>query len=74
MSHKRIGQRVIITEDCRAGKNAKGKKGKIIDHVEVDVSGFQTTSPKIELDDGDIIHGFECWWLPYKEPVQAMYT
>lgn len=22
---------------------------------------------KITLDDGNIIHGYECWWIPEKE-------
>ena len=27
---------------------------------------------KITLDDGNIIHGYECWWIPEKEFIKVM--
>lgn len=64
------GTRVIVTIDCRPEKNSAGKTGRIVDHVP---AAFGMRSPKIELDDGEIIHGYECWWKPYKDPVDSMY-
>lgn len=67
----KVGTRVIIRDDCRTGiSSAVGKKGKIVGHVTI----LGMSSPRIELDDGDVIHGYECWWEPYKEIVGSMYS
>jgi hypothetical protein len=32
------------------------------DLVPVDLRPFRKTNPKIQLDDGRVVWGYECWW------------
>jgi hypothetical protein len=36
-----------------------GKEGEIV--------GYNGRSPKILLDDGSVLFGYECWWEPVEE-------
>lgn len=31
---------------------------------ETPIEGLPFTTPKIQLDSGRIIYGYECWWTP----------
>ena len=73
-----IGETVLVFEPDNPTKLiGKGKYlGEEQINVEEDDSDKIVTSfasPKIELEDGKIIYGFECWWIPedmYKEESQ----
>jgi hypothetical protein len=71
MATGEIGTRVLIVKDERSNvPSARGKKGHIIGHESI----IGVPVPVIMLDDGGIIHGYECWWERYKEPVLSMYS
>ena len=57
--------RVRIVEDCREGHLATGMLGEYEEKVYA--VGLNRMTPKITLDDGDIIYGCECWWEEYQE-------
>lgn len=64
--------RVRIVEDCRDKKGlADGKLGKVVGYVEYGPELLHLNTPKIVLDDGDIIFGCECWWEEYSEKTAA---
>lgn len=63
----------------------KGEKVKIFKLDETEVSGKYIEdidvleevplvvhkSPSFKMEDGNIIHGYECWWIPEKEALEA---
>lgn len=66
-----IGTRVMIVEDPgsiggletatpEVSKPKLGRMGTITEYV------HNGLSPKIELDDGSVLYGYECWWKEVK--------
>jgi len=55
------GTKVIIIEDCRDGGIATGQTGTYEGRFEVE--DFWP-NPRIRLQDGSVIWGYECWWHP----------
>lgn len=58
------GSKVMIIEDCRENGEAAGKIATIEGYFEV-CEDFE--SPKMILEDGSVIWGYECWWQPAEE-------
>lgn len=42
-------------------------QGTLINDIEIDANSKEITYPKIELDNGKILYGYECWWIPVDE-------
>lgn len=57
--------RVRIVEDCRPDHTATGLLGTIVGQGHPEDCSIVT--PKIMLDNGDVIYGIECWWEEYTE-------
>jgi hypothetical protein len=67
-----IGEAVLVFEPDDGTKLIG--RGKYLGRERIDVEEddseeviFSFDSPKIELNNGKIIYGFECWWIPEKE-------
>ena len=56
------GTKVIIIQDCRDGGIATGQTGTYEGRFNVEGSGIP--NPRIRLQDGSVIWGYECWWNP----------
>jgi hypothetical protein len=70
MGKYKLGESVLIIEDCRPNGNATGQVGVYEGrHIE---DGYG--SPRIRLPDGSAIYGCECWWTPMSEarPLEQM--
>ena len=66
-----IGETVLVFEPDNPTKLIG--KGKYLGEEQIDVEEDESdeivtsfASPKIELEDGKIIYGYECWWIPKK--------
>ena len=55
------GTKVVIIQDCRPGGIATGQTGTYEGKFEVD---DVWPNPRIRLQDGSVIWGYECWWNP----------
>ena len=55
------GTKVIIIEDCRKGGIATGQTGTYEGRFGNTILG---PNPRIRLQDGSVIWGYECWWHP----------
>lgn len=53
------GSKVMIIEDCREGNKATGQIATLEGYFEID---DDLESPKMILEDGSVIWGYECWW------------
>ena len=56
------GTKVVIIQDCRKGGIATGQTGTYEGRFNVEGSGI--ANPRIRLQDGSVIWGYECWWNP----------
>ncbi len=64
-----IGQKVIVIEDCRPGAIATGQTGTYKGEFDTTTGQDRNAepwlgNPVIQLQDGSIIWGCECWWTP----------
>lgn len=68
MSRYTIGERVLIVEDCRRDAQgirqgiATGQTGIYEGRFDAPSGCFE--SPRIRLQDGSVIWGYQCWWNP----------
>lgn len=60
------GTRVLIVEDCRENGTATGKEGVYEGRFPYN-DDAHFSNPRIKLDEGEIIWGIECWWIPLKD-------
>jgi hypothetical protein len=64
-----IGEHVLIIDDCRDGGIATGQIGIYEGYFDPE-TGTQVTdwpgNPRIRLQDGSVIWGYECWWTPVR--------
>ena len=64
-----IGEHVLIIDDCRDGGTATGQTGVYEGCFDLD-TGAQLDgypgNPRIRLQDGTEIWGYQCWWRPIR--------
>jgi len=74
----RPGISVRIAKDCRKGGSATGAvatyEGLFNSRTERRLKGSRAGEqgmPRLRLEDGSTLWGYECWWLPLTEAEQA---
>lgn len=61
------GTRVLIARDCRDENTATGQYGIYEGHFPYGDDPEKFKNPRIRLEDGSVIWGIECWWIPVSE-------
>jgi len=71
-----VGDTVLVYEPADCSELIG--KGKYLGRVTLDVeeddsdqTAFLFDTPKIELENGKIIYGYECWWISEKDAKAA---
>ena len=63
-----IGDLVLIEGDCRKGQLIETEMiGRFEKRIQAQVFNMEAPTPVFVLEDGDKIHGYECFWLPLDE-------
>ncbi len=67
------GDLVLIEADCRKGGLKETELiGKFEKRIQAQVFNMETSTPVFILENGDVIHGYECFWLPLDEANEVL--